>query len=130
MKLKNLTKKIRRLEARIQKDAKKVAKLKRKLGAARIAATAKAKKKSVPPTAKARKEVKVSAPTRATPTDAAKPVAKKVKRKLNLTPERRAQLAAAMKARWAAKKAAAAPTTQDASADRGFAVGDAAPAGL
>jgi hypothetical protein len=32
--------------------------------------------------------------------------AKKAKRKLNLSPERRAQLAAAMKARWAAKRAA------------------------
>jgi hypothetical protein len=31
---------------------------------------------------------------------------KKTKRKLNLSPERRAQLAAAMKARWAAKRAA------------------------
>jgi membrane fusion protein, multidrug efflux system len=37
---------------------------------------------------------------------------KKVKRKLNLTPERRAQLAAAMRARWAAKRAAA-TNTQD-----------------
>jgi hypothetical protein len=31
---------------------------------------------------------------------------KKAKKKLNLSPERRAQLAAAMKARWAAKRAA------------------------
>jgi hypothetical protein len=45
-----------------------------------------------------------------------KPAAKKAKRKLNLSPERRAQLAAAMKARWAAKRAAEAnavePTPQ------------------
>jgi len=124
MKRKNLTKKIRRLEARLQKDTKKLAKLKRKLGAARTAAVAKAKKKSVPRARKARK-VNASAPTQTTPKGAPKPVAKKVKRKLNLTPERRAQLAAAMKARWAAKKAAAGPPTQG-----GFAVGDAAPAGL
>src|SRR5437762_1224536 len=35
---------------------------------------------------------------------------KKAKKKLNLSPERRAQLAAAMKARWAAKRAAEAST--------------------
>jgi hypothetical protein len=38
--------------------------------------------------------------------DAMVPATKKRNRKLNLSPERRAQLAAAMKARWAAKRAA------------------------
>ena len=38
--------------------------------------------------------------------EARKGTVKKVKRKLNLSPERRAQLSAAMKARWAAKRAA------------------------
>jgi hypothetical protein len=50
-------------------------------------------------------------------------VAGKKKRKLNLTPERRAQLAAAMKARWAAKRAAA--NTQHGSSSPGFSSGDA-----
>jgi len=80
-KVKNLKKKIRRLEVRLQKGTKKLAKLKQKLQAA------------TPGAAK---------------TKATSPAVKKVKRKLNLTPERRAQLAAAMKARWAAKRAAAA----------------------
>jgi hypothetical protein len=44
------------------------------------------------------------------------PKAKKPKRKLNLSPKRRAQLAAAMKARWATKRTAEAnvvePTQQ------------------
>jgi hypothetical protein len=52
-------------------------------------------------------------------------VAGKKKRKLNLTPERRAQLAAAMKARWAAKRAAAAANTQHGSSGPGFSSGDA-----
>jgi hypothetical protein len=37
--------------------------------------------------------------------EAVKSQAKKPRRKVNLSPERRAQLAAAMKARWAAKRA-------------------------
>jgi hypothetical protein len=103
MKLKNLTKKIRRLEARLLKDAKKLAKLKRKRGAARTAGAAKTKSKSRGSAGKARK---------AAASAGAPSAAKKVKRKLNLTPERRAQLAAAMKARWAAKRAAAATNPQ------------------
>src|SRR5262249_46794318 len=50
--------------------------------------------------------------------------AAKQKRKLNLTPERRAQLDEAMRARWAAKRGAAAATTQDNSSVRGLSVGD------
>jgi hypothetical protein len=38
---------------------------------------------------------------------------KKVKRKLNLSPERGAQLAAAMKARWTAKRSAAEANPQN-----------------
>jgi hypothetical protein len=104
MKPKNLSKKIRRLEARLQKGAKKLAKLKQKLEAAATAGVAKKKKKS------AVRADKASA-------------AKKVKRKLNLTPERRAQLATAMKARWAAKRAAADANTQTTSTEQGFAPG-------
>jgi hypothetical protein len=99
MKLKNLTKKIRRLEARLLKDAKKLAKLKRKRGAATSARAAKTKSKSRGSAGKGRKTATASA--------GAPSAAKNVRRKLNLTPERRAQLAAAMKARWAAKRAAA-----------------------
>jgi hypothetical protein len=104
MKLKNLTKKIRRLETRLKKDAKKLAKLKRKHAAAKTAGAAKIKGKSRSSAGKARKTATASA--------GAPSAAKKVRRKLNLTPERRAQLAASMKARWAAKKAAAATNQQ------------------
>jgi hypothetical protein len=105
MKLKNLTKKIRRLEARLKNDAKKLAKLRRKRGAAKI------KSKSRGSAGKARKTATASA--------GAPSAAKKVKRKLNLTPERRAQLAATMKARWAAKRAATATKPQTNSATQG-----------
>jgi hypothetical protein len=99
MKPKNLRKKIRRLEARLKKDAKKLAKLKRKGRLTR-------KTQVKPATVKGQS------------------AAKKQKRKLNLTPERRAQLAAAMKARWAAKRAAAAANAQKASTDQDFALRD------
>ena len=112
MKLKNLTKKIRRLEARLLKDTKKLAKLKRKHEAARTAGAAKIKSKSRGSAGKARKTATASA--------GAPSATKKVRGKLNLTPERRAQLAAAMKARWVAKKAAAATNPQTNSADPGF----------
>lgn len=100
-KIKNLKKKIRRLEARLQKGAKKLTKLKRKLEEAGSAAAVKP--------AIALKESRVGS---------------KKKRKLNLTPDRRAQLAEAMRARWAAKRAAAAATTQSNSPSAGFSVGD------
>ncbi len=97
--LKSLRKRIRRLEARLQKGGKKLAKLKQKLGAAETAAAASTKRKSAAYGGRADKK----------PAAAVKPSApKKVKRKLNLTPERRAQLAETMRARWAAKRAAAA----------------------
>ena len=98
-KAKNLKKRIRRLEARMQKGAKKLARLKRKLEATGTVPAAKNANKAAAP---AVKPAAVKDPR----------VAKKVKRKLNLTPERRAQLAAAMRARWAAKRAAAAANTQ------------------
>ena len=90
MKLKNLRKKIRRLEKRLKEGPKKLAKLKQKLEAAEAGRPMKGKGKSPAQT-----------------TGATKPgTAKKGKRKLNLSPERRAQLSAAMKARWAARRAA------------------------
>jgi hypothetical protein len=119
MKRKNLSKKIRRLEARLQKGANKLAKLKLKLEMAATAGTAKKKRKSGARAGKAREAVEASRSL--TPQPQVKPVesvkgqgaAKKVKRKLNLTSERRAQLSAAMKARWAAKRATAAANTQN-----------------
>ena len=88
MKLKKLKKKIRQLEKRLGEDALELAKLKSRLQKAETANALKAARKSA---------------ARAT---SVRPPAKKPKKKLNLSPERRAQLSAAMKARWAAKRAA------------------------
>ena len=111
MKLKNLRKKIRRLEKRLQEGPKKLAKLKQKLQAAEAAKALKAARKSAArvtatgPAAESSTRIGKKSPARAT--DATQPrTVKKAKRKLNLSPERRAHLAAAMKARWAAKRAA------------------------
>ncbi|MEY2485333.1 MAG: hypothetical protein QOH39_981 [Verrucomicrobiota bacterium] len=99
MKLKNLNKRIRRLVARIAKDTKKVAKLRLKLAAPK----ARKKKRGQP-------KKKVSGST--------KPVAAPKKRKRRLTPEARAKLAARMKERWAAKRAASgSPPGANAAAD-------------
>ena len=96
MKLKKLKKKIQQLEKRLREGPEKLAKLKRKLQQAESTKALKAARKSaIRATASA--ERKSSEPTTA---------GKKAKRKLNLSPERRAQLAATMKARWAAKRAA------------------------
>jgi len=130
MKRKTRRKKIRRLEARLQKGAKKLARLKQKLEAAATAAAGKTKRKSAARAGAAHLSVTGSAQTQkkkdgVTAKAQSKPAvaekgtaATKVKRKLNLSPERRAQLAAAMKARWAAKRAAAEATPQKTSADR------------
>jgi hypothetical protein len=121
MKPKNLSKKIRRLEVRLQKGAKKLAKLKQKLEAAAAASAAKKKRKSAVHAGEVRKKVKSSGRAEKKTAAVKRPsTVKKVKRKLNLTPERRAQLAAAMKARWAAKRAAADATTQNTSTEQGF----------
>ena len=134
-KVKNLKKRIRRLEARLQKGAKKLAKLKGKLEAASTATAAKTKATSTASAEKASKSSNATVPIQKKRRSAGdvKPgstvkeprVAGKKKRKLNLTPERRAQLAAAMKARWAAKRAAAAVNTQNSSFRPGFSPGDA-----
>jgi len=119
MNLKTLRKKIRKLETRLQEGPQKLAKLKRKLEAMTKAKARKAKLKSAARTAAARRTAKGSAPTQKEKSaSTAQPrtkesvahkrsPTKKAKRKLNLSPERRAQLAAAMKARWVAKRAAA-----------------------
>ena len=94
MKMKDLRKKIRRLEKRLREGPQKLAELERRLGAAEAVKALKAARKSFARDAAARIA------------EARKPAVRKAKRKLNLSPERRAQLAAAMKARWAAKRAA------------------------
>jgi uncharacterized protein YkwD len=87
MNLKNLNKKIRRLVTRIEKDTKKLARLRLKL-------TAPARKKER--SSKKKKSVAAHKP--------------KTKKKRTMSTARRAQLAAAMNARWAAKRAAANPS--------------------
>jgi hypothetical protein len=126
MKLKSLEKKIRRLEARLRAGPRKLAKLKRKFDAMSAAKARKAQKKAAA-RAVARQTVQslTAAPKKTVkPASAKKPVAVgKVKRKLNLSPERRAQLSAAMKARWAAKRASAKANPPSASVDQGSAQG-------
>jgi len=130
MKLKTLRKKIRRLEARLQKGARKLARLKQKLEAAATAAAGKIEGKSAARAGAAhwsvtswaqpqKKKGRVTARAQSKPAVAEKrDAATKVKRKLNLSPERRAQLAAAMKARWAAKRTAAEATPQKTSTNQ------------
>ncbi len=113
MKLKTLKKKIRRLETRLLEGPKKLAKLKGKLAALVKANTAKAKKKSTARAAAASKKKRsTTAKSQAKPAAAKAPATKKVKRKLNLSPERREELAAAMRARWAAKRVAEAASPE------------------
>ncbi len=107
MKLKNLRKKIRRLEKRLQEGPQKLAKLRRKLEAMEaVKATAPRRESSV----RARPPDKPLTPIQrklpAQRIDAQKPDAvKKAKRRFNLSPKRWAQFAAAMKVRWAARRA-------------------------
>jgi hypothetical protein len=119
MKLKTLNKKIRRLETRLLEGPKKLAKLKGKLAALLTANTAKARKKP-----KARVTSASTAKSQVKPAGAQGAAPKKVKRKLNLSPERREQLAAAMRARWAAKRAAES-TPPDGSTSHDFRIGQA-----
>jgi hypothetical protein len=93
MKLKKLRKKVQQLEKRLREGPQKLARLRRRLQEAESRQALKAARKSAAAATANRKHASV-------------PV-KKAKKKLNLSPERRAQLSAAMKARWAAKRAAA-----------------------
>ena len=99
MKLKKLKKKIQELEKRLREGPRKLAKLKRRLQEAESARALKAARKSAARATANRKDASAFG----------SPV-KKAKKKLNLSPERRAQLSAAMKARWAARRAAEAKT--------------------
>ncbi len=102
MKLKKLKKKIQQLEKRLREGPEKLASLKRKLQQAESAKTLKAARKSAARATASAGKKSVEPITGAKKSSSAK----NAKRKLNLSPERRAQLAAAMKARWAAKRAA------------------------
>ena len=93
---KSLNKKVRRLVARIEKDTKKLAKLRLKL--------------SRPPQEKEARKKKTVASGKVRPGKKTAPPLPKRKVKRTLSPERRAQLRDAMNARWAAKRAAAAST--------------------
>ena len=92
--MKDSRKKVRRLERRLREGREKLAELERSLEIAEALKALKAARKSFAYAAAARIA------------EARKSAARKAKRKLNLSPERRAQLAAAMKARWDAKRAA------------------------
>ena len=102
MKLKKLRKKIQQFEKRLREGSEKLASLRPKLQQAETAKALKAARKSA-----ARATASVGKNSPEATTGAKKPSdAKKAKKKLNLSPERCAQLSAAMKARWAAKRAA------------------------
>ena len=96
MKPKKLKRKIQQLQKRLREGSEKLAGLKRKLQQAETAKALKTARKSAA-------RVTASAGTKSPGSTTGE---KKPKRKLNLSPQRRAQLAAAMKARWAAKRAA------------------------
>jgi len=102
MKLKKLKKKIQELEKRLREGPGKLASLRRKVQQAESAKALKAARKSA-----ARATASAGKTFREPTTSAKEPSSpKKAKRKLNLSPERRAQLSAAMKARWTAKRTA------------------------
>ena len=94
MKSKKLKKRIQQLEKRLREGSEKLNRLRRKLQGAETAKALKAARKSA-----ARATASAGKKSLGSTTGEKKP-----KRKLNLSPERRAQLAAAMKARWAAKR--------------------------
>jgi hypothetical protein len=96
MKPKKLRKKIQQLETRLREGQTKLAKLKQKLNEAERAKALKAARKSA---------VRVSA-LHPVPKLFSANAKKTPKIKRNISPERRAQLSAAMKARWVAKRAA------------------------
>src|SRR4029453_11603990 len=129
---KSLNKKIRRLEARLQKGEKKLARLKQKLGAAETRAAAKPKSKSPGVTRKAgkasasidknKKRLPIKAGGKPAASVKGSAAAKSAKRKITLTPERRGQMAEGMRARGSAKRDTAGANTQQSS---GPAPGDA-----
>jgi hypothetical protein len=99
-KRKRLEKRIQKLRERLAKGTKKLAKLTSKLNLVAVTGEG-AAKKVLPSTAPA---------TRSSPTEKQTPPEQK--KKMTVSPERRAQLAASMKARWAAKRASFAHAAQ------------------
>ena len=110
MKLKKLRKKIQQLEKRLREGPEKLASLRRKLQQVETAKALKAARKSAAKATASAGKKSLEPITRARKPDSAT----KHKRKLNLSPERRAQLAAAMRARWAAKRGAEGAITNSA----------------
>ncbi len=123
MKRKKLDKKIRQLESLVRKVTNKLSKLKRKLKAVATAAGNKQNRKSVNRlggdgrSIKSAKRSKLASRYRTSKSQVERIGATegrgkaKVKPKRSMTPEGRAKLAAGMKARWAAKRAAATAET-------------------
>lgn len=107
MKLKKLRRKIQELEKRLREDPKRLAKLRRKLQQAESAKALRAARKSAARAIANREDI----PELTADGKKSAGIKRKKKKKLNLSPERRAQLSAAMKARWAAKRAAEAGGT-------------------
>src|ERR1700747_485401 len=105
MRIKRLNKKIQRLEARLQKGAKKLASLKQKLKTAEAARLAKTKRKRAARAREALIPVRVAtlqksqpppgAKTAPTPASVSERISiKEAKKKRHITPERRARLSA------------------------------------
>jgi hypothetical protein len=90
--LKSLGRKLEKLEASMQKDAKRLSKLIRKVKRAAASET-------MPRTNKARIDGKTKSAARAS----------SAKQKRNLSPEARAKLSALMRERWTAKRATVIP---------------------
>jgi hypothetical protein len=123
MNLKTLRKKIRKLETRLQEGPAKLARWKSKLAKMEKAKAQKAKtetaalvaqRETTPKSTHGENKPSAKSPAKAADARGNSPAAK-VKRKLNLSPERRAQLSAAMKARWVAKRAGAGTGPQNGS---------------
>lgn len=111
MKPKTLRKKIKRLEKKLREGPAKLARMKRELRdlEARKEVTARARETEGAGEKAAKSPRKAKATANPKPADKrsrAKRAAARPRRILNLSPERRAQLAEAMRARWAAKRAA------------------------
>lgn len=98
IKLKSLNKKLLRLEASLQKNARKLAKLQRKVETALKAESVAAKVKPPVLVDGASQTARIFVPV--------------VKKRSGLTPAGRDKLSALMKARWAAKRAGTAPARE------------------
>ncbi len=111
MKLKTLKKKIRKLEARLQEGPAKLGKLKQKLEAMTKAKAMTARRKVAARSSKAGQTAKSLTPIQKKKDGVTQPPVELAGAK---------KRTAAMKARWAAKRAAAEAKPQNASTDRDF----------